>query len=308
VESLLECLPRGSRVAILRFRSLGDCVLNTPALAILKRYRPDLQVAVAVEERFRAIFEENPDVDEILPPQLGPLRRWKPALSLNLHGGTRSAWMTAASGARYRAGFGHYRHQFLYNVRIPRAQQILGVQRTVHTAEHLASAMFYLGAPLGEVPPAKLAAATGVAAQKAVAVIHPVAATPEKTWRPQGFLAVARHLKSSGLEPVFIGAAGDDLSAFAGYRTISGAPLAEIKRLLAAASLFVGNDSGPAHMAAAFGVPVAAIFGASDPAIWGPWRTASEVVTARGGIAQVSTAQVVDALQRLHVRMKQVRV
>jgi heptosyltransferase III len=308
VESLLECLPRGSRVAILRFRSLGDCVLTTPALAILKRYRPDLQVAVAVEERFRAIFEENPDVDEILPPQLGPLRRWKPALSLNLHGGTRSAWMTAASGARYRAGFGHYRHQFLYNVRIPRAQQILGVQRTVHTAEHLASAMFYLGAPLGEVPPAKLAAATGVAAQKAVAVIHPVAATPEKTWRPQGFLAVARHLKSSGLEPVFIGAAGDDLSAFAGYRTISGAPLAEIKRLLAAASLFVGNDSGPAHMAAAFGVPVAAIFGASDPAIWGPWRTASEVVTARGGIAQVSTAQVVDALQRLHVRMKQVRV
>jgi ADP-heptose:LPS heptosyltransferase len=308
VESLLECLPRGSRVAILRFRSLGDCVLTTPALAILKRYRPDLEVAVAVEERFRAIFEENPDVDEILPPQLGPLRRWKPALSLNLHGGTRSAWMTAASGARYRAGFGHYRHQFLYNVRIPRAQQILGVQRTVHTAEHLASAMFYLGAPLGEVPPAKLAAATGVAAQKAVAVIHPVAATPEKTWRPQGFLAVARHLKSSGLEPVFIGAAGDDLSAFAGYRTISGAPLAEIKRLLAAASLFVGNDSGPAHMAAAFGVPVAAIFGASDPAIWGPWRTASEVVTARGGIAQVSTAQVVDALQRLHVRMKQVRV
>jgi heptosyltransferase-3 len=315
VESLLECLPRGSRVAILRFRSLGDCVLTTPALAILKRHRPDLRVAVVVEDRFRAIFEENPDVDEILRPELGPLRRYRPALCLNLHGGSRSAWMTAASGARYRAGFGHYRHQFVYNVRIPRAQQILGVERTVHTAEHLASAVFYLGAPVEEVVGAKLVCGNShplpdgcgsersrAREQAAIAVIHPVAATPEKTWHAGGFLAVARHLKSSGLEPIFIGAAGDDLSAFRAYRTISAAPLSEIKQLLSTASLFVGNDSGPAHMAAAFGVPVVVIFGASNPAIWGPWRTVSEVVTAPGGsIAQVSTSQVLDALQRIGV-------
>jgi ADP-heptose:LPS heptosyltransferase len=320
VESLLECLPRGSRVAILRFRSLGDCVLTTPALAILKRCRPDLRVAVVVEDRFRAIFEQNPDVDEILPPELGPLRSWKPVLCLNLHGGSRSAWMTAASGARYRAGFGHYRHQFVYNVRIPRAQQILGVERTVHTAEHLACAVFYLGALVEEVPRATLTTAPlrsrlrtdisdscasisepRASASGATAVLHPVAATPEKTWHAEGFLAVAEHLKSSGMEPIFIGAAGDDLSAFASYRTVRGAPLSEIKQLLSTASLFVGNDSGPAHMAAAFGLPVVVIFGASDPAIWGPWRTASEVVTAPGGIAQVSTAQVVEALQRLPV-------
>ena len=39
-----------------------------------------------------------------------------------------------------------------YNVRIPRAQEILGVERKVHTAEHLASAMFYLGAPVVRDP------------------------------------------------------------------------------------------------------------------------------------------------------------
>lgn len=209
--------------------------------------------------------------------------------------------MTAASGAPYRAGFGHYRHQFVYNVRIPRAQEILGVERTVHTAEHLASAMFYLGAPVGEIPRGKVVGTLKVATQRVAATIHPVAATPEKTWRAKGFLTVADSLKSSGLEPVFIGAAGDDLSPFRAYRTISGAPLSEIKGLLSTASLFVGNDSGPAHMAAAFGLPVVVIFGASDPAIWGPWRTVSEVVTAPGGIAQVSTAQVLDALQRLKV-------
>jgi heptosyltransferase-3 len=308
MDSLLECLPRGSRVAILRFRSLGDCVLTTPALAILKNHRADLRVAVVVEDRFRGIFEENPAVDEILLPELAALRRFHPALCLNLHGGGRSAWMTAASGARYRAGFGHYRHQFVYNVRIPRAQQILGVERTVHTAEHLASSMFYLGAPVGDIPAAWLSGAREPGPRVgAMAVIHPFAATAEKTWHAEGFLAVARHLKSVGLEPMFIGAAGDDLSRFRGYRAIAGAPLSEIKRLLGAASLFVGNDSGPAHMAAAYGVPVAVIFGASDPAIWGPWRTVSEVVTAPGGgvkqlsIKQVSIAKVLDALERLGV-------
>jgi ADP-heptose:LPS heptosyltransferase len=108
-------------------------------------------------------------------------------------------------------------------------------------------------------------------------------------------------LRQSGTDPVFVGGTGDDLSPFRAFRTVSGAPLAQIKQLLATASVFVGNDSGPAHMAAAFGLPVVAIFGASDPAIWGPWRTASEIVSAPGGIARVETGQVVEALTRLRV-------
>jgi len=328
--------------------------LTTPALDILRRGRPDLRLAVVVEDRFRALFEENPDVDDILPPDIGVLRRWRPRLCLNLHGGSRSAWMTALSGAEHRAGFGHFRHQWAYNARIPRAQEILGEERTVHTAEHLASAMFWLGAPRGEIPRAKLyvpASGNGAAPEgeiprvklagrapspdlsvrlpeqrrqppaerqrgdggdagpvgrpspqrAAYAVIHPVAATAEKTWRADGFLAVAEELRELGMEPVFIGAAAGDLTPFRAFRTVEGAPLAEIKALLAGASLFVGNDSGPAHMAAACGLPVVVLFGDSHPAIWGPWRTASEVVAAPGGMARIATAQVLDALARLRV-------
>ena len=92
--SVLEDLPREGRVAVIRLRSLGDCVLTTPALDILKRFRPDLRVSVMVEDRFRELFEGNPDIDDILPPRLSRLRRVRPHLCLNLHGGTRSAWMT----------------------------------------------------------------------------------------------------------------------------------------------------------------------------------------------------------------------
>ena len=58
------------------------------------------------------------------------------------------------------------------------------------------------------------------------------------------------------------------MQAFRKYRTVAGAPLETVKELLAGAALFVGNDSGPAHMAAAFGLPVVVVFGASDPLIW----------------------------------------
>jgi len=302
VRNVLEELPRPGRVAVVRLRSLGDCVLTTPALALLKRARADLRVAVVAEARFHAVFEHNPDVDDILPPEPVALRRWRPDLSLNLHGGTRSAFMTLVSGARWRAGFGHFRHQFVYNVHIPRAQEILGVERTVHTAEHLASAIFYLGAPVEEVPRARLElAGTPATPARPYAVVHAVATAAEKTWRADGFLEVARHIEEGGLEAVFIGAASDDLRPFAQFRVVQGAPLDRVKSLLAGASLFVGNDSGPAHMAAAFGVASGVIFGPSDPAIWGPWRARAEVVTAPGGIADVTVAQVTDALARLRV-------
>ena len=299
--TVLDHLASGSRVVVIRLRSLGDCVLTTPALEILKRARPDLRVAVVVEDRFRAVFEGNPDIEKLLPPHWQQVREWEPQLCLNLHGGSASTRLTAASGARWRAGFQHYRWQLPYNVRIPRAQQILGVERVVHTAEHLASAMFYLGAPGADIPRARLFAVAEAAARP-YAVIHPMAATPEKTWRADGFLEAARYLlQFCDLEPVFIAGPGEDLSAFKSYRTMMGAPLGEIKSLLAGASLFLGNDSGPAHMAAAFGLPVVVIFGASDPENWRPWRTSNETIQASGCIETVSNDQVLKALDRLRV-------
>ncbi len=207
----------------------------------------------------------------------------------------------APFGARFRAGFGHFRWQSVYNQRIPRAQEILGVERKVHTAEHVASAMFWLGVPITEIPRARLVPSKPDTGKDACATIHPVAATTAKTWRAEGFLEIARQLQAGGTDVVFIGGPTDDLSPFRAFRTLAGAPLGQIKSLLASASIFVGNDSGPAHMAAAFGVPSVVIFGDSDPAIWGPWRTPAEVVTAPGGIARVEIEQVLAALTRLRV-------
>ncbi len=296
--AVLDQLPAGSRVGIIRLRSLGDCVLTTPAIALLKGSRPDLEIGIAVEERFAEVFAGNPAISEILAPRWQALRRWKPQLCVNLHGGTRSQWMTAFSGARWRAGFAHHATTLAYNVRIRRAQEIMGVHRRVHTAEHLASAFFALGVPLTDVPRAQLFMPGEPAMKERHAVLHPFASAPDKRWPAERFAEVGRYLKLWNITPVFLAGPQDDATAFRDHAVLQGT-LSEVKGVLSNAAVFIGNDSGPAHMAAAFGVPSVVMFSTSDPAVWEPWRTESELILAREGCEAISVSRVITALERL---------
>lgn len=286
--NLLDRLPPGSRIAVIRLRSLGDCVLTTPALSLLKRHRPDLKISVVVEPRFAEIFSNNPDIDETRESMT------RADLVLNLHGGTRSLVLTALSRAKFRAGFAHHRYSFVYSHKIPTAQQILGVSRRVHTAEHLASATFWLGVPKQEIPRARLIVADPPPDRRPYAVIHPFAARPDKAWPVARFLEVARNLN---LDPIFLAGPTDDLTPFENFQTARES-LRITKSLISGASLFIGNDSGPAHIAAAFGIPVVVLFGPSDPVTWAPWRTESQILISPQ-ISEISTAQVLSAVESL---------
>ena len=298
--NVIDRLPLGSRVAMIRLRSLGDCVLTTPAVALLKAHRPDLKIQMVVEPRFAQVFEGNPDICEISETAS------RADLVINLHGGTRSLWMTAASRAKYRAGFAHHRYSFVYTHEIPRAQLVLDQERPVHTAEHLASAMFYLGVPPAEIPRAKLTADPAERRPPYV-VIHPFASAPEKAWPAECFRLLAAQQKKAGLAPVIIAGPLDDVTPFDDFEILRNAPIRDVKSLLAGASLFIGNDSGPAHIAAAFGVPVVVLFGPSNPVTWAPWRTEARVLAAPESIKSISLTDVLDAADELtaHLRSAQ---
>ncbi len=301
MSTVFERLAREARVAVIRLRSLGDSVLTTPALSLLKQARPDLRIAVVVEDAFAPVFAGNPDVDCILRPNASEISRWRPHLALNFHGGATSVRLTLASRASFRAGFCHFRFRPIYNIRIPRAQEILHVDRKVHTAEHLASAIFFLGAPMAEIPRARLFAKPA-SRPRPYAVLHPMASAPDKLWPHSNFLAVADHIENHlGLQPVFISGRGESLDAFNRYTCLEGASLEEIKSLLAGAALFIGNDSGPAHMAAAFGLPVVVMFGSSDPDIWRPWQTESSVLSSPAGIQSIGIHEALRAIQTVRV-------
>jgi heptosyltransferase III len=297
MDSVVERLPERARVAVVRLRSLGDCVLTTPALALLKQTRPDLEIAVVVEDRFAPVFSHNPDVSLTLAPSMRVIARWRPHLCLNLHGGPRSAQLTVVSRARLRAGFEHFQFRAIYNLRIPKPQPTLRIDRKAHTAEHIASAVVWLGVPLQEIPAGRLFAQPSqeVDAPHTV-VLHPFASAPDKTWPADRFLALAAR---TGLDPVFIGAATDDMTPFRAHRCVHGAGLEQVKSLLANAALFIGNDSGPAHMAAAFGLPSLVFFGNSDLDLWRPWKTAAAVLSDPAGIRAIPLERAEKALELL---------
>jgi heptosyltransferase-3 len=295
-DSILRRLKSGVAVAVIRLRSMGDTVLTTPALALLKGARPDLRIFAVLERPWDGLLESNPDVAGVILLEdkarwmtLAALRRLRPELCINLHGGSTSAWLTALSGARWRAGFAHFPWQAAYNVKIPRAQEILGraADAPVHTAEHLASAMFCLGVEPQEIPPARLFSgdarllAGRSPARGPYAVLHVGAAYFTKQWAPERFVQLAHWLRrSQDLEPILLAGPGqgqllDGVKEFPAFDNLS---LGEMMALLKGAELFVGNDSGPAHAAAAFGVPCVLIFGSSNSQVWHPWRTRYAVV------------------------------
>lgn len=288
--NVLHQISHGATVAVIRLRSLGDTVLITPALQILRRARPDVWIVVLLDRALVPLLDGSPDVDQIVAVDphgrrdlVRFVRSLKPELCLNLHGGSTSAWLTALSGAKYRAGYGHYSKRYLYNVRIPRAQTILGRAKDapVHTAEHHASAIFHLGAERCEIPPARLHAKPRPAQREPYAIFHVAAAYETKRWAEQHFLSMARYVSDRHkLSPLIMAGPGQDhlLDAFAGFERLPTLSIAAMKTFLENASLFVGNDSGPAHVAAAFGVPSVVVFGSSDLKVWGPWGGKGEAV------------------------------
>jgi heptosyltransferase III len=96
------------------------------------------------------------------------------------------------------------------------------------------------------------------------AVIHPFSGSRKKCWPLERFQDLARRL--AGRMPVaWCAGPEDDLPSAVRF-----ADLYELACWLASARIYIGNDSGPTHLAAAVGTPVVALFGPSDPAVWAP--------------------------------------
>ena len=97
------------------------------------------------------------------------------------------------------------------------------------------------------------------------AVIHPFSGSAKKNWPLDRFRALAARLQH--IMPVRWCAGPEDPPMENAIRIDS---LYELASWLAKARLYIGNDSGITHLAAAVGTPVLALFGPTDPAVWAP--------------------------------------
>jgi heptosyltransferase-3 len=136
-------------------------------------------------------------------------------------------------------------------------------------------------------------------------VIHPGAGSPAKKWPVDSFVELAKRLKQSGRSVRFVvGEVEQDRWSAAeigrletAARVQPTATLVELADVLSTAAVFVGNDSGPGHLAGILGTPTVSIFGPTDPARWKPLGPAVTVL--RGGpITSVAVSAAVDAVEK----------
>ncbi len=117
------------------------------------------------------------------------------------------------------------------------------------------------------------------------AFLHPGSGSHSKNWPLSGFLGAARELAEDfKLQPVFL--AGEADEALVGeyrkgnrpYPIVENTELSDLAGLISLGSLYLGNDSGVSHLAAALGVCCVAIFGPTDPERWAPRGPCARVV------------------------------
>lgn len=301
--------PQVRRVLLVRLRSIGDTVLMTPCLQALKEWRPGVEIGVVTEALAAPVLEGHPLVDHLLIAGhsaasrlalLAQLRSKRFDLAANLHGGTTAMMFTAMSGARHTVGYRGRRGSWLLRLRAPGPDVILGSKR-VHSVEQQLALLQWAGVPSPKTRRLNIATSAAAAASMRArlinegisaaalgsaqfAIVAPGAAFDSKRWSSRGFASVIDHLAGRWrLESLVIAGPGQEQvvsevvgAARSAARALSRISLAELKALIGVfGRLFVGNDSGPMHIAAALGCPIVAVFGSSNPDVWHPWTEAT---------------------------------
>ena len=297
--------PAVRRVLVVRLRSIGDTVLTTPSLFALRRFLPQAQIDIVLEDWVAPVLEGSDLVDRVIAiPRQGKAARARLARDLrvanydvvyNLHGGTTSTLLVRATGAKHRVGFGHYQYARLHNHLAPQAAA-LWQRSSPHSVEQQLALIGWTGVPVTDRPATKLPLTAKALESASVkiraagfeefqkgepfALIHPSAALETKRWAVENFARVAEELSARGLTPVALAGPNDAellrllvRESSAPIVLLNNLSLPEVTALSSRARLFVGNDNGIAHIAAAAGTRCVIIFGSSNIMHWRPWST-----------------------------------
>jgi lipopolysaccharide heptosyltransferase II len=243
------------------------------------------------------------------------LRRNRYDLAIDFHGGPRSSLLTWASGAPRRIGYQIVGRSWMYTTIVPRPR----VLRPRHSVESQWDVLLPLGIspPNPETDPtempddpdasagvARRLAQAGVDDRHSIVVIHVSAGNPFRRWPAASFVElICRLVSTDPLRRIVLTAGPSDAGAASRIAEDARArlnpqvreavlrcgefDLAELRALIGRASLYIGGDSGPLHVAGTTSVPVVGLYGPTLPVRSQPYRGTSSISEAIdvGGLA-----------------------
>jgi lipopolysaccharide heptosyltransferase III len=299
-------LPPEPKILVVALRRLGDVLLTTPLIRSLRRAWPQARIEALVFADTVGILADNPDLDGVvtMPPRPSVARSVKLAarlarrydLAVSAQCGDRPTFFAIVAGRRAVAPA-----EQTFNGRLKRAflHRSTPYVAGVHRVEEILRLADLLG----------IARASDVIAPRArtvadlpgdYAVIHAAPMFRYKRWTQEGWRALAAALVARGLNVIATGGPAeaerrylDAVWAGVAVRRLDGQlDWPQLSGVLTGARLYVGPDTSVTHLAAASGCPTVALYGPTDPRLWGPWPVggldaiwqAAEKVQRRGNV------------------------
>jgi heptosyltransferase-1 len=294
------------RVLIVKLSSIGDIVHTLPALAALRAVMPHAEISWVVERRSSEILRDNPLVDRLIEVDTKALRRGLMSgetlraprqqlrrlrasafdVALDFQGLLKSASIARLSGARRIFGYSRA------GLREPASALLLSKTIAVPRHTHIIrKGLLLLEGALGIPVPEKLSFPIQVNAEHEAeareasahtggryAILNPAGGWPTKLWSVERFGKLADLLWSNySIHSLVTYGPGElELAEAVRQSSVSGhaQPIALSLKgyysLACEASVYVGGDTGPMHIAVAAGTPIVGLFG---PTEW--WRNGS---------------------------------
>lgn len=289
-------------------KHLGNLLIALPALRALRDLFPQSRVCALVDEPLRPFLAGLFPPEQLiglnyrqlesasLPVKglsylkiVSRLRTERFDLVVDLKGGRQSGVLARFSGAAVRIAMDRARRPELYSDLVSTVGQAV-----VHRVEEylllpqglgsdagaeLADSLQPLPVPVGGgAELSRVAADVGLDLTAPYVVIHPGAGKEYKFWSASGFAGTADLLVARGFQVALVGTAAeagqvDEILSLANSNpmNLSGSlGLAGLMALMAGSQLFIGNDSGPMHLAAYMARPTLAVFGPTPAERWRP--------------------------------------
>ena len=280
-------IAKPSRILVISLRRIGDLLLTTPLIRSIRRAWSDADIDVLVFANSAGILAGNPDISRIIamPPRPTTAesarlfaKLWRRYdIAVSTQSGDRPT-VSAFAAARFRVGVVTDDDPWL-----GRTLKRAALQRRVQAADkrHRVEQMLRLADALeiprvGELVCPARARNSNIAKGSTFALIHAAPMFAYKEWTRDGWRALAAGLTARGLSVVAVGGPGEAERQYLeevwqDIATIHQVEWREMTDLLSRARVYIGPDTAVTHLATAAGCQTIALFGPTDPRVWGPW-------------------------------------
>ena len=297
---------------------IGDVVMISPALKSLREAYPWARIEAVSLPGLAGCFAGHPWVDGVVvyDPKgrdRGPLgflkmaselRRNRYDLAVLFQKAFGAALMARLAGVPRRVGFDTDRRKLLLTHAIPETDRL----RRIHHVEYFLEVARAAGCAVDGLPrrvyftldqadrdfASHLLLRAGAARFALLAAFAPAASKAPRAWHAERFAALAGELvqrRNAGI--VVVGGPADreaarpilEAAGVAGIDAVGSSTVRQMAALIERCGLFVGNDSGPMHVAAALDVPVLALFGPGTPSKTAPYMRAERYIALTNNVA-----------------------